>query len=593
MNSLPAHAMTRHAVTALLSGLLLWLGFLVYGSTGHDDSHINFWNVHTLLTRGELVNYNGERVEQTTSLLQDFLTAILTQLSPLHLVTHGYLVDISAALGCCLLGTRLARQVAPTLAGWMPWLILSSSSFLLWTFGGMGAPLTAFCLLAGITIWTQWLTSNSPQGTTFVQLTLITLALVLVRPEMPVVIVALSLALTLLYWRQPNQRQRCLALLALSITAAAALFIWQHLYFGSWLPIPAVAKQGGDLLPQLQRGTRYMLVGCLQNPVMPLALLIAIVSAWQLFLRWCKGKASVDNTLLTITLCCFMVYTGFVWTAGGDWMQAGRFLVPVIIPASLLVLHCLQSFNRPAIAHGIITVLVALQLAIQYPIIASTSHGMPVWVQSRITPSHTAQYSLFEQLNQEHLRDMAVIDRLAEIIPVFQQSLQRPVQLMSGQAGMVFYYTASRFYGDVHFRDLRGLVESSLTLCPLLQDIPRSPQGLFWGYREFFERLPQLEQQCGIAPPDIIYDLNDMNQKLGKTLEPYGYTLIHKENGFVLENFTALPYNRLLSPNMIFVRNELLPLLTDPAKRITNYQDLPLQSRWPMQPTTQATMPAL
>lgn len=592
MNSFPAQAMTRHASTALLSGLLLWVGFLVYGSTGHDDSHINFWNVHTLLTRGELVNYNGERVEQTTSLLQDFLTTILTLLSPLHLVTHGYLVDISAALGCCLLGTQLARQIAPTLASWMPWLTLSSSSFLLWTFGGMGAPLTAFCLLAGITVWTQWLTRNTPRSTTFIRLLLVTLALVLVRPEMPVVIVALSLALTVLYWRLPDQRQRCLTLLMLSITAAAALFIWQHQYFGSWLPIPAVAKQGGDLLPQLQRGTRYMLVGCLQNPVMLLALLIAIVSAGQLFLRWCNGHIP-DNTLVTLTLCCFMAYTGFVWTAGGDWMQAGRFLVPVIIPANLLVLHWLQSLNRSAIAHGIVALLVPLQLAIQYPIIASTSHGMPVWVQSRITPSHTEQYSLFEQLNQEHLRDMAVIDRLADIIPVFQQSLQRPVQLMSGQAGMVFYYTASRFYGDVHFRDLRGLVESSLTLCPLLQDIPRSPQGLFWGYREFFERLPQLEQQCGIAPPDIIYDLNDMNQKMGKTLEPYGYTLIHKENGFVLENFTSLPYNRLLSPNMIFVRNDLLPLLSDPAKHITNYQDLPLQSRWPMQPTTQATMPAL
>jgi len=82
-------------LNALWPSLLLLLGFFVYGSTGHDDSHINFWNVHTLLTQGELVNYNGERVEQTTSLLQDFLTALLTLITHGNIVTLGYLVDIA------------------------------------------------------------------------------------------------------------------------------------------------------------------------------------------------------------------------------------------------------------------------------------------------------------------------------------------------------------------------------------------------------------------------------------------------------------------------------------------------------------------
>ncbi|HNE27195.1 MAG TPA: hypothetical protein PLH12_08650, partial [Pseudomonadales bacterium] len=63
--------MTRQLALSTLCALWLAIGFFIYGSTGHDDSHINFWNVYTLLTQGELVNYNGERVEQTTSLLQD------------------------------------------------------------------------------------------------------------------------------------------------------------------------------------------------------------------------------------------------------------------------------------------------------------------------------------------------------------------------------------------------------------------------------------------------------------------------------------------------------------------------------------------
>jgi hypothetical protein len=152
---------------------------------------------------------------------------------------------------------------------------------------------------------------------------------------------------------------------------------------------------------------------------------------------------------------------------------------------------------------------------------------------------------------------------------------------MSGQAGMVFYYTAQQFGNKVAFRDLRGLVEGSLSQCSILQSLPRASQGLFWGYKDFFTQLPNLEKACGITAPDVIYDINDMTQKLGKTLEPFGYTLIHRETGFFVENKTSLPYNRLLSPNMIFIRNDLLPLLNNQSPRIINYSDLPLQSRWP------------
>ncbi len=587
MNNLPAHSLTRHAATALLSGLLLWIGFMVYGSTGHDDSHINFWNVHTLLTHGELVNYNGERVEQTTSLLQDFITAFLSLLSPTHLITFGYLVDIAAAFACCILGTRLARQLSPSLAGWMPLLILSSSSFLLWSFGGMGAPLTAFCLLAGICGWHQWLTTPEWRWRPLINLMAVTLALVLVRPEMPIVVIVVALALLVMFWPDARKRKRCLALLSITIVAALGLLALQQLYFGSWLPVPAIAKQGGDAWLQLQRGSFYLLMTSALNPVIPLALLYSVWSGWiwlRQRLKQPSGKA--QPVLLIIILCSFWAYGGFIWAAGGDWMQAGRFTVPLIVPAGLLLLYCLAQITQPLIVHVSIILLICLQLGIQYPVVATISHGIPVWVQSQMLPEHAARYSVFEQLNQEHVRDMAIIDHIAELIPPLHEKLERPVLLMSGQAGMVFYYTASKFYGQVQFRDLRGLVESSLTLCPALKNIPRSPQGLNWGYSDFFAQLPVLEQQCNIKPPDIIYDLNGMDQKLGKTLEPLGYTMIHQETGFPVVNKTALPYNRLLAPNMIFVRNDLLPLIGNPSKRVINYRELPLQARWPMSTNT-------
>jgi len=572
-----------HAMPILLAGLFLGLGFFVYGSTGHDDSHINFWNVYTLLTRGELVNYNGERVEQTTSLLQVFLTALLSQLLPIHLVTLGYWVDIASAFFACLLGMQIARQMCVAQASWMPLLTMSSASFLLWSFGGMGAPLTALCLLWAIQCWWRWITDVLQPVSNAAALILVTTALMLVRPEMPVVATAITAAIAIASWLNDTWRVRAILLFTFTATAALLLFIWQHWYFGSWLPIPAIAKQGGDLGPQLWRGARYWLLGSLHNPMLPFAMFLSIPLLWQFFRQWLQGTLEADGLMKVILLAVMWGYGGFVWTAGGDWMQAGRFFVPIVIPAALVLLLVLHKLNRGRIVQGLLIALVAMQFGVQYQQIANASHGIPVWVQTRITAEHVSRYSTFEQLNQEHVRDMTIIEHMAELVPPLHEKLGRPVLLMSGQAGMVFYYTASQFFGQVQFRDLRGLVESSLTLCPALKNIPRSPQGLNWGYRDFFAQLPTLEKECGIKPPDIIYDLNGMDQKLGKTLDPLGYTMLHQETGYPVVNSTGLPYNRLLTPNMIFVRTEWLPLLGNPEKRIINYRDLPLHTRWPMQ----------
>ncbi len=581
----PKYSLFFWPMTITLSAAWLLCGFLVYGSTGHDDSHIHFWNVHTLLQFGTLENYNGDRIQQSSSLLQDLLTAALCLFSPLHPVTNGYWVDIVASFACGLWGARLGRTLAPSLASWVPILMFSSSSFLLWSFGGMGAPLTAFCLLVGMTCWWRWLTAPVIKPSHIAALIASTLALVLVRPEMPLVIAAIAAGLLTLHIRHAVLRARCCWILALTLGAAALLFFWQHTYFGSWLSMPTIAKQGGDLWPQLQRGTRYLHYYGQFSPVIPAALLCSLLLGWSALRRAfvnnsCNSdSAAVNNALLTsILLCAAWAYGGFIWTAGGDWMQAGRFLVPIIPLAALLLIATLSRIPHTWVAHILLAALTCSQLVIHYPVVASVSHGIPVWVQTRIQPEHRERYSIFEQFHQEHVRDMAVIDHLARIIPPLHHALQRPVRMMSGQAGMVFYYTAKAFPGSVQFRDLRGLVESSLTLCPLLRDIPRSPQGLFWGYRDFFQYLPALQQECGIEAPDIIYDLNDMTQKMGKTLEPLGYTLIHKETGFIVTNPTRLPYNRLLSPNMIFVRSDLLAAGAE--LEVINYNTLPLYPRY-------------
>jgi hypothetical protein len=364
-----------------------------------------------------------------------------------------------------------------------------------------------------------------------------------------------------------------------------AVLLWQKLYFNAWFPLPVVAKQGGDLASKASTGAFYWLASSLLNPMVFFAHAAAFWICWRKF--YTPRINSHHDTATFIAAVFMLAYSGFIWLAGGDWMQAGRFLVPIIPLAALLTISAASVLKKRSIAVTTLTLLCVLQFCLQYIAIARESKGIPAWSEYRMAQHHQS-YSVFEQLNQEHLRDMAVIDHIAEIIPPLRNKLQRPVTLMSGQAGMVFYYTARNLGNDVVFRDLRGLVEDSLTNCPALKNLKRGQQGLFWSYTDFFNLIPQLHADCGIAAPDIIYDLNDMSRKTNIELEKLGYTLLHQETGFPVENRTRLPYNRLYAPNLIFVRNELMPLLGNPPKRLINYRELPLQSRWPMDIFNQA-----
>jgi hypothetical protein len=562
--------------------LVLVAGFFIYGATGHDDSHITFWAAHTLANNGNITNYNGEYVQQSSSLLLTLLLAAIHWLCGADIPAIGYVTGILASLATCALLLKTVHAVTTLhpasntvllLSALLP---LSAASFLLWTYSGMESTLTALCLLACIYSWWQLIESDGQQKPPTVLVMLTTTALVLVRPEMPLILPALAIFNVFFHRADAQRRRRSLQLVAISTVTAIALFSWQKFYFGSWLPLPATAKQSGSFLVHWRSGYLYLLINCVLNPVLPLSLLSAVTLWWQQ-----RKATSALTSLLALAGGVVAIYCGFIIASGGDWMQAGRFVVPVLPVAALLVTSLLAQIPQHWLACSALAALLSLQTGLQYPVVSQLSHGIPVWAQYRLASKHQ-HYSQFEKLNQEHLRDMAAIDHLASIIPALHEKLGRPVVLMSGQAGMVFYYTAQRFGNNVSFRDLRGLVEGSLTLCPASFPIQRAQQGLFWGYREFFELLPALQKECGITAPDIIYDINDMNQKMGKTLEPLGYTMIHQESGFPLENNSALPYKRLLAPNMIFVRTDWLPLLGNPEKRITNYRDLPLHNRWPM-----------
>jgi hypothetical protein len=62
--------------------VLVVVGLTLFPASGRDDIYITYWAAHTLSEYGQILNYEGLRVEQSSSLLHVLL------LSVLHLSTH-------------------------------------------------------------------------------------------------------------------------------------------------------------------------------------------------------------------------------------------------------------------------------------------------------------------------------------------------------------------------------------------------------------------------------------------------------------------------------------------------------------------------
>jgi len=79
--------MKKQLIVAIPYLLFLVIGFLLFPSAGRDDVHISYWAAYSLSHFGEILNYNAEQVEQSSSLLHTALLAGLDLLLPLNPVS--------------------------------------------------------------------------------------------------------------------------------------------------------------------------------------------------------------------------------------------------------------------------------------------------------------------------------------------------------------------------------------------------------------------------------------------------------------------------------------------------------------------------
>ena len=158
----------------------------------------------------------------------------------------------------------------------------------------------------------------------FAAVFLLSLAVQMARPEMPLVLSVFVLALfpvrallNIPLWKWKALVQ----LLCIQVICAGLLASWRWWYFGDLVPQPVNAKVGGMSLVSLQQGLQYLQGTVLDVYVLLPGVLVA-TGVCLVLLRW-------REPLTVLLVVLLATYSVFVIASGGDWMAAGRFWVPV------------------------------------------------------------------------------------------------------------------------------------------------------------------------------------------------------------------------------------------------------------------------
>src|SRR5258707_12063408 len=138
-------AVSRFGWHVAPASVLVVTGCLLFPSAGHDDTHITCWPAYTLSHFGQILNYNGDRVEQSSSLLQVLLLATLGKLTSLDLLTLAKLSSIAFGIAILLVLFILVTRVPSRAAGFCAAMIAAASTpIVYWSFSGLESTLVSF-----------------------------------------------------------------------------------------------------------------------------------------------------------------------------------------------------------------------------------------------------------------------------------------------------------------------------------------------------------------------------------------------------------------------------------------------------------------
>jgi hypothetical protein len=548
--------------------ILVGVGLLLFGSSGRDDAHITYWAAHALARFGEVLNYNGVHLEQSSSLLHVVLLAILERLSGGDPVTLGRFSSIGGGVIAVALTYRLALRLDAHAAFSAAVLTAAAPYFVYWSFGGLETTLMAAAVLLFILTSGHYLDAIAPRRRDFAAMAAGMFVFALARPESPIVLVAIAAAVLLAHgvstmagWARSlsagNGGARPVHFALAATGVSIALFGCRYLSFDRLFPQPVAAKASAPSLVSLRAGARY-LRSQLAGGDTAVAIVAGVCAACVAYVALRHMIDRRQNPRVLLSLLFIGAYSAFIVASGGDWMEGGRFLVPlipvVIVTVSLAAGRLLGSTTlRSLFAVALLT----LQLLACVTFAARQSTGMPLWSHAAIPDGYdSGRFSWFERRNRVNLRDIPTVAHLNQVVGAVAKSRPGRVHILTGQMGMIAYHVNREWFGRVEWLDRFSLTDTTLTSCRITALLPRSYYGILVSYDFYFAHERELQSACGITPPDIVFDLGT---NLMEAVLAHDFTLVYDQRGFVSSGARVLRGGTVPAVQFIAVRNHLMP----------------------------------
>lgn len=555
---------------AATCGVMLLAGLLLFPSAGRDDTHISCWPAYSLAHSGDIVNYNGERVEQSSSLLHVLLLAMLSFVTRLDPVGLSRLLSVLFGIGSVAAVAVLAkREATPAVA--LPSAILTALSvyFIYWAFGGLETTMVCcigMCVIISVAAYLGDRSVGSLLRPVFA-----CLLFLLTRPEAPFLLLGvLGLALILVRVKASFSRKamasrkimtvKLLILLATCAVLSCAIMVFRFWYFDAAFPQPVDAKFAGISFKTMQNGISY-LAGSLfgNNEAMTATVLVAIIAIVIVAVLELAAKEFNLYALLALVYCA--AYLAFAILSGGDWMEGGRFLVFFLPVAMAFIPVALARLTERQVPLVLVTVVIAgLQAATIIEFACYSSTGMPLWA-APLGKFDASDCSWFERHNRVNLRDAPVTKRLDAIIERLAAQRKEPVVVMSGQMGATAYHLAMKHRDKIRLMDRFGLTDRTFLSCSTTGDLPRGRMGLQLWYDFFFSNLNALVKMDRLQRPDIIFDIGSIPDR---QLTDNGYVAVYRQTGRVVSNSSWFPGRDVIANEFIAVRTNLLGVLDNP-----------------------------
>ena len=530
-------------------------GLTLFSSAGQDDAYITYWAARSLSASGEILNYNGDRIEQSSSPLHTLLLAVGDLVTPLSMSVLGFLSGVVFAALAVALAVVVARRIEPGAGLSAGILTATSAYFVYWSFGGMEATIVAFCFL--LALWAASRVIEGARGAGLLPALGAAVLFSLGRPESGLVLAAALAGFAVLAVALPrgagerrfvdvsgSPLRGALLALAAGVAGFAAVTLARLGYFGEPFPQPVRAKVGGL---EIARGLDYLGEWLLRPYLLILApiLVLSLVQLWR--------RRTALETLLWSALAAHLA---FVVTAGGDWMEAGRLVVPALPLAAVLAGVAIARLPARGWRVVLVSVLLAAQVGGLVHLAATGSAGLPIWAEAEFAPTAHPLPPLVpttwpERKNRVHVRDAAFLTVLEATLERLSRNGQ--VRVASGQAGMVAYYAMGRFRERIHFIDIGSITTDEFHRCR--EGLIRGRLG--WGMP--FDYWIEHEAQCAVPLPDVVYGLGYFESRAALSGR---YRLVYQQPGVpIVASRGPLEGAAVTAEEFVAVRTELFDLV--------------------------------